>query len=119
MRRREDRRWHPVLDPSMDPRADRITTTDWFLKLKETEKFLDRTTSQFLAAKRQIHEMNDVMGWLLKISEMVFRRQYTAAREWLNKALKRFPWLIIYFDEKRIATDELIGDEKLESAEQE
>ncbi|NIS82180.1 MAG: hypothetical protein GTO14_18680 [Anaerolineales bacterium] len=114
---REDREWHPVLDPSIDPRADRFTTTDWFLKLKETEKFLDRTTSQFLDAKRQIHEMNDVMGWLLKIGEMVYLKQYAAAHEWLKKAVRRFPWLIIYFHEKRISTDELISGGKSETSE--
>lgn len=111
-----ERRYHPLLDPSVDPRADRFTTTDWFLKLKETEKFLDKTTSQYLGAQRQIHEMNEVMGWLLKVCEMVFRKKNRAAREWLQEAVKRFPWLVLYFSEKRIATDQLISDDETHPA---
>lgn len=109
----ENRKWHPILEPDNDARADRFTTTDWFLKLKETEKFLDRTTVQFLNAQRQIQEMNDVMGWLLKISEKVYEKKYRTARQWLDKALIRYPWLFMYFNENRIDTANLIPEDEV------
>ncbi len=112
----EKRKWHPILEPNNDARADRFTTTDWFLKLKETEKYLDRTTVQFLNAQRQIQEMNDVMGWLLKISEKVYQKKYRTARKWLDKALIRYPWLFMYFNESRIDTANLIPDNETEEA---
>ena len=108
----QERKWHPILEPDSDTRADRFTTTDWFLKLKETEKFLDRTTVQFLNAQRQIQEMNDVMGWLLKISENVYRKKYRTARKWLDKALIRYPWLFMYFNDNRIDTANLLPEEE-------
>jgi hypothetical protein len=112
----EERKWHPILEPDNDARAERFTTTDWFLKLKETEKYLDRTTVQFLNAQRQIQEMNDVMGWLLKISEKVYQKKYRTARKWLDKALIRYPWLFMYFNESRIDTANLIPEHESEES---
>lgn len=99
------------VDPSTHPRADLVDTTDWFLKLKQTEKHLDRTTEQYLIAQEQIEQMKLIVGWFLKIIEMVQRQDLAAATRWLEKALVQFPWLAPYLKDKRIATDRLISKE--------
>jgi hypothetical protein len=74
---------------------------------------------QFLNAQRQIQEMNDVMGWLLKISEKVYQKKYRTARKWLDKALIRYPWLFMYFNENRIDTANLVPEEMEQEEEKE
>lgn len=98
-------------DSSTHPRAELVDTTDWFLKLKQTEKHLDRTTEQYLIAQEQIEQMKEIIGWFLKIIEMIQRQDLVAAIKWLEKALIRFPWLAPYLKDKRIATDRLISKE--------
>ncbi|NIS79250.1 MAG: hypothetical protein GTO14_03300 [Anaerolineales bacterium] len=105
------------VDPDTHPRAELVDTTDWFLKLKRTEKDLDRTKKQYILAQRQIDEMNAVLGWCLKIIEMVYRERIDAANDWLEKALVRFPWLRSHLSEKRIVTDRLLSDHGLEPPE--
>lgn len=104
-------------DPDTHPRAELVDTTDWFLKLKRTEKELVQTKKEYVLAQHQIDEMNAVFAWCLKILEMVYQKRNIAANQWLGKALEKYPWLESYLTDKRVDTDRLIDDPESEQPE--